>query len=227
MTSFSNATQSAFNTLGLGLTGGGTLPLSPWWPGIFFRRAQYWHRVDVPNGAQVLTFFNAQRQDFVTNLPSPGTIPGDTGMWVSSLRFQLTRGWNVAGTSGAAGQQYATTADPWSALNEAQQVLQQAQVELSIGPRQFEPIHGLDTLPAGAGINVDGIAGSIAATHMASNFSNGVPFAANAFAFTPPHPIYPNDNIVLRVRWPAGLTISANRNFVLKAILDGHIAGRA
>lgn len=227
MTSFSSATQNAFNTLGLGLTGGGTLPLAPWWQGIFFRRAQYWHRVDVPNGAQVLTFFNAQRQDFVTNLPSPGTIPGDTAMWVSSLRFQLTRGWNVAGVSGAAGQAYGTTVDTWSAINEGIQIIQQAQVELSIGPRQFEPIHGLDTLPNGGGVNLDMAAGSIAATQMVSNFNNGAPFAVNAYAFTPPHPIYPNDNIVLRVRWPAGLTVSANRNFVLKAILDGHIAGRA
>jgi hypothetical protein len=227
MTSFSTATQQAFNQLGLGVTGNGTLPMAPWWNGIFFRRAQYWHRVDVPNGAQVLTFFNAQRQDFVTNLPSPGTIAGDTGMWVGSLRFQLTRGWSVAGASGAAGQAYATTADPWSAINEAQQIMQQAQIELSIGPRQFEPIHGLDTLPNGAGMSVDAAAGVIAATHMVTNFNNGMPFAANAYAFTPPHPIYPNDTIVLRVRWPVGITVSANRNFVLKAILDGHIAGRS
>lgn len=220
-TAISPAIDAAFKAYGNGLVGNAPMPLSPWWPNINARTESYFHRLDVANTTSTLTFFQGSYSDFVTNLPQPGYIPGDHAMWATGLAFTLQRAYNVAGTAQAGGEPFQTDTDPSLVAADMQALIDHGLVEMRIGTVTILRRFGLFHFPSGGGLS--GFASSTNTTTTTVNHgifaTNGNPDQDNKHRFTPPQAIYPNDQIVVTVRWPFTRTLTAS--YVLQADLEG------
>lgn len=210
--------DKAFKALGLGIVGDAALPLGPYWEDVLMRRERFYHRQDISTTANGLTFFNAAKTRNVSNLPQPGFI-GEAGMWAINLCFAIQPGYQVGGTAEVDGEAHQTDVDPSVVIADMQAIYNSGFVKLKIAGQTVVDIHGLYNFPAGGGLTGFGAVASTAAAIHTFVGTNGAPMVSNKFQFTPPHPIYPDDQIELTVEWPFSRTLKDA--YVIEAALEG------
>lgn len=223
-TNISARVMEGFNALGNGLVGNGPMPLPTFWKDLHMRSESYFNRLNITNCNQTLTFFQSSYSDYVTNLPQPGYIPGDHAMWLTSLAFTIQRGYQVDGTAEADGEPFQTDTDPSTVAADMQAIIENGLVELKIGSVIVARRFGLHHFPAGGGVNAAvSVANNTAAptiNHIAMT-TNGAPSQQNKHRFTPPQSIFPNDQILLTVKWPFSRTLKDN--YVIQADIEGGV----
>lgn len=218
---------AAHNQIGLGITGDGVLPLSPWWDGVNFQRHQFFHAKSFTATATAESvFFNATPDGVVTNVTNPKTIVGgESAFWMNHLMVDIQPGYTADGTATATTEPGAATVNPMTMVNDYNALLRHGILRIKVG--KLERIYrGLHNFPFGGGVSADVALENTNSTvvNTIANLNNGVPLNSNKFCFTPPWAIYPDDAVEVAIRWPfarnlvAGVTICVYLEGVLTEV---------
>lgn len=217
-TNLSPQIADAARAVGLALAGADRFPTFGDWAGVFFSKKVYYHRVNVASGAQQLSlnFFNAQFQKYVTNLPQPGYLPGDTVGFLIKPSFYIEQGATLTAVD-ANSQPWQTDTDPSTFVNDQNYLINNGLVNLQVGQRKvIDNVYGVRHFPSGTGYQIEGIATNSNTTtvNQAIRVNNGLTVKSNGWEVVPAFPILPNDQITLTVEYPWSYTFSQTFNVV-------------
>lgn len=203
----SAAVGQEFSRIGQGL------PVSR--PNLFQQKHErYYHCVDYATGGhQQLTFFTAQQQDHITNLPA-GEVPTERPMWLTGIciTFQdltaLSSGSPSVARSGA--QMSASAITSIARAEEVRSILQAGLLKLTVADRVVHESQDLTHYPSDGGFYVhSGFVGFASATNASiAPYSNGEPIAGNRFRFPQPYAILPGKKLRVDLFWQTALSIS-------------------
>jgi len=218
--------KAAHTALGMALVGNAAMPLDPWWGDVHMREEAYFHSQPLASTSATLNFFTAANSEHVTNWPQPGYIPGNHGMWATSLMFTICGGYQPDGTAEADGEPYQTDTDPLLAAADMVQLINHARVIMQVGTRVVVDRKGLQHFPSGGGAEFQGVHTNTTTTTVNSFglVKNGQANRNNRFLFTPPVAIYPNDQVKLSVRWPFSRTLKDT--YTITAELVGGVVSK-
>lgn len=206
---------AAHNSVGLGITGNGILPMSPWWDGVSFGKADLWSRENIATavvpGTKV-AFFTRPKAARVTNVSGPTIVPGESAFWLQHLRFQVNQAHQTDGTAVSQGEPAQTGASAGNSglvLGDILTLLEHSIVRLKVGKVE-RTFAGMSSFPWGGGGFFNGALSNTTATTIVQAFraNNGNPDSANKYAFTPPIAIYPDDAVELDVELTCTRTLT-------------------
>lgn len=183
------------------------------------RIATFFHRIDVTNAAgfSEATFFDGSTTDpFYTNWPQGGAIEPDKFFWCLGGGFFVESGHNRNYTAVAAGvqlQSAAVATTPFNALENLRRFCTLGTVVGTVGNRQFWNGHGIQTFPAGQGIDFSGAgaAGTIATRELAGGVMQlGKGTVWDGYKFLHPQPFWPQKQVRVKVGHKAAYSVSVD-----------------
>jgi len=194
------------------------------------RRVPFYHRLGlIVSGSTALTLsaFNVAPSKFVSNFYGPGGLPQDVAAWVRGFRMKIQTGTVLAdGTMDTHTPTFQRAADN-SAVNTtaniAKFMTENGLVNISFGDRPIvSNAYGIETFPAGHGIDGFGYATSTVAAFEQTGalVSNGSPIEQNMFALAPWAPLLPGKPVTWTVEYQSAPTGATNLDFTLKCVMD-------
>lgn len=141
----------------------------------------------------------------LSNLPTPGMIPGDQGFLVRAIRFHVKQRPESVATAAATNPQT-------GAVNNVSLLMNTGVLQWTIGAKTYAE-YPLWKLSAGGGAYGNIMVNDILVAGAAADFGNaGYPDAGNIFTLTVPTFLEPAMSFWVDLTWPAALTLTRNVN---------------
>ncbi len=202
---------------------------------VIVKSHSYYHVLAYGTGGSTqLNFFNAGRQQGVTNWPGAGGLPTDYGFWLHAVRVVPLPHTTSAGARGAAAMDLdASASDTAPAsldhVSDLMGVFEAGILTIQCGGRTIvDSIKDLRNFPQGSGMVVESeVAGTYSSgtAQAVGTLTNGLPVRSNAYTFPVPIPIAPQKAINAKIDWPSALAVTGA--FGLQLQLDGMLVHRA
>jgi hypothetical protein len=179
-------------------------------PSKFVERSErFYHIVDyATTGHTALTFFNAAKNDHITNLNN-GEIEAERPFLLDGICVTFQ---DLTAAGARSGAQISTSAiTSATRAEEVRSILQAGLLKLSVSDREAFQAQDLTHFPSDGGFDI-GAASISFATATASSivpYSNGAPVVGNRFKLDRAWPVLPGKRLKVELLWPQLLTITA------------------
>lgn len=193
------------------------------------RRKKYYDRQNVIAAGTLDTsvvFFAGSPNKFQSNWPGPQGLPNDTCAWLRGIRLKIQQGCTVAGVTdtdaAAAVRAAAGATNPILAAEAYRWLNENGEILVKVGDREIAAAFGVESFPAGAGLDGYGALATTVTTMEAAALynNNGQTIDANMYNCIPWAPILPGKPVTFTIDYQGTPPTITNMDFVIKAELD-------